>query len=54
MHKSEEMSARGQGKVQTDGILEILAEGGGAKTMEIQVGGGAELEKVFCRGHFKR
>ena len=37
----------------TDGILEILAEGG-AKTLEIQAGGGVELEKVFCRGHFNR
>jgi len=32
----------------TDGILEILAGGGGgSKTLE----GGVELEKVFCRGH---
>ena len=36
----------------TDGILEILAGGGGgSKTMEIQAEGGVELEKVFCRGH---
>ena len=27
---------------------------GGAKTLEIQAGGGVELEKVFCRGHFNR
>ena len=37
-----------------DGILEILAEWGGAKTLEIQVGAGVELEEVFCRGHFNQ
>ena len=37
----------------TDGILEILA-GGGSKTPEIQAGGGVDLKKVFCRGHFDR
>ena len=35
----------------TDGILEILA-GGGSKILEIQVGGGVEHQKVFCRGNF--
>ena len=39
----------------TDRILEILAGGGGvSKTLEIQAGGGVELEKVFYRGHFDR
>ena len=39
----------------TDGILEILMEGGGSKTLEIQAeGGGVKLEKVFCRGSFNR
>ena len=42
-----------------DGILEILAGvggggEGGSKTLEIQAGGGVELEKVLCRGHFNR
>ena len=37
----------------TDGILEILA-GVGSKTPEIQAGGGVDLKKVFCRGHFDR
>ena len=37
----------------TDGIVEISWEGG-SNTLEIQVKGGVELEKVFCRGHFDR
>lgn len=28
--------------------------GGVSKTLEIQAGGGVELEKVFYRGHFDR
>jgi len=28
-----------------------FSQEGGSKTMEIQVEGGVELEKVFCRGH---
>ena len=28
-----------------DGILDILAGGGGSKTLEIQAGGGVKLEK---------
>ena len=27
---------------------------GGLKTPEIQAGGGVDLKKVFCRGHFDR
>ena len=27
---------------------------GGSKTPEIQAGGGVDLKKVFCRGHFDR
>ena len=36
----------------TDGILEILTEGG-AKTLEIQAGGGVELEKSLLQGSFQ-
>ena len=38
------------------GFWKFLQEGGeeGGKTLEIQAGGGVELEKVFYRGHFDR
>ena len=38
----------------TDGNLWKFSQegGGGSKTLEIQVGGGVEHEKIFCRGNF--
>ena len=35
------------------GFWKFSRKGGGAKTLEIQAGGGVELEKVFCMGSFQ-